>query len=268
MAKQIKSFGMSQMTIGSCADFHHQVKKHIDTATPAALHIADKMEAYEAAIATLDSIVNRQRAFVSTKVLADADRVRDNAVSVIIGTARLFRKSPVAEQSAAAELLYPQFSAYKDITRHEYSKQTAEVRGLLAVLAQTENKAAAATLGLTEVVTALQTANATFEESTTARTAEISSRMAQSDISSGDALDAVNDLYKSIVQVVNAYAVVQPTDAINTFIDNVNGTVEYYSGIAGSAASGGLASEGGSDDGGNEGSGGGQGEDSGDEGML
>ena len=117
MAKQIKSFGMSQMTIGSCADFHHQVMKHITTATPAALHIEDKTEAYEAAIATLDSIVNRQRAFVSTKVLADADRVRDNAVSIIIGTARLYRKSPVAEQSAAAELLYPQFSAYKDITR-------------------------------------------------------------------------------------------------------------------------------------------------------
>ena len=271
MAKQIKSFGMARMSIGSCADFHHQVMKHITTATPAALHIEDKTEAYEAAIATLDSIVNRQRAFVSTKVLADADRVRDNAVSIIIGTARLYRKSPVAEQSAAAELLYPQFSAYKDITRHEYSKQTAEVRGLLAVLAVEENKAAAATLGLTEVVAALQTANATFEESTTARTAEISGRIAQSDLSSGDALDAVNDLYKGIVQVVNAYAVVQPTDAVNTFIDSVNGVVEYYSRIAGSSASGGSASEGGNEGGGSsQGGGGSQGgtDDGSDDGEL
>lgn len=247
------------MTIGSCADFHHQVMKHIDTATPAALHIDDRVDAYEAAIAALDSVVNRQRAYVSTKLLADADKVRDNAVSVIIGTARLFRKSPVAEQSAAAELLYTQFSAYKDITRHEYSKQTAEVRGLLSVLAQTENAAAAATLGLTEVVTALQTANATFEESTSARTAEISGRMAQSDLSSDDAVSAVNELYKAIVQVVNAYAIVQPTDAINNFIDSVNGTVEYYSGIAGSSTSGGSTSDGGSGGGGSEAGGGSQG---------
>ena len=139
------------------------------------------------------------------------------------------------------------------------------------MLAVEENKAAAATLGLTEVVAALQTANATFEESTAARTAEISGRIAQSDLSSGDALDAVNDLYKGIVQVVNAYAVVQPTDAVNTFIDSVNGVVEYYSRIAGSSASGGSASEGGNEGGGSsQGGGGSQGgtDDGSDDGEL
>ena len=276
MTKQIKSFGMAKMTIGSCADFHHQVMKHIEAATPAALHISDKMTAYEAAIATLDSIVNRQRAFVTTKTLADADDVRDRAVSVIISAARIFRKcdravsviisaarifrkSPVAEQSEAAELLHPQFSAYKDITRHEYSKQTAEVRGLLAVLDQSENKAAASTLGLSGVVDALREANATFEESTKARTEEISGRMAQSDVNSADALDAANELYKAIVLTVNAYAVVQPSDEINAFVDALNGTVEYYSRIAGGKPSGsGSASGGGqgSDDEDEEGGGG------------
>ena len=245
MTKQIKSFGMAKMTIGSCADFHHQVMKHIEAATPAALHISDKMTAYEAAIATLDSIVNRQRAFVTTKTLADADDVRDRAVSVIISAARIFRKSPVAEQSEAAELLSPQLSAYKGITRHEYSKQTAEVRGLLAVLDQSENKAAAATLGLSGVVDALREANATFEESTKARTEEISGRMAQSDVNSADALDAANELYKAIVLTVNAYAVVQPSDEINAFVDALNGTVEYYSRIAGGKPSGSGSASGG-----------------------
>ena len=187
MTKQIKSFGMAKMTIGSCADFHHQVMKHIEAATPAALHISDKMTAYEAAIATLDSIVNRQRAFVTTKTLADADDVRDRAVSVIISAARIFRKSPVAEQSEAAELLHPQFSAYKDITRHEYSKQTAEVRGLLAVLRPIGKQGGRRHAGTERVVDALREANATFEESTKARTEEISGRMAQSDVNSADA---------------------------------------------------------------------------------
>ena len=137
---------MTRMTIGSCSDFHNQVMKHIATATPAALHVEDQMEAYEAAAETLASIVNRQRAFVSTKVLADTDRVRDNAVTIIIGTARMFRNSPVEEQSAAAELLYPQFSPYKGITKHEYSKQTAEVRGLLGVLDEEANREACRSL--------------------------------------------------------------------------------------------------------------------------
>ena len=46
MAQQIKSFGMSAMTIGSCSDFHTQVNKLITAATPAALHVAEKATAY------------------------------------------------------------------------------------------------------------------------------------------------------------------------------------------------------------------------------
>lgn len=38
--------------------------------------------------------------------------------------------------------------------------------------------------------------------------------------------------------LVNAYAVVQPTDVINTFIGNVNGVVAAFSRIAGSTTSG------------------------------
>lgn len=268
MPNQIKTFAMTRMTIGSCSDFHNQVMKHIATATPAALHVEDQMEAYEAAAETLASIVNRQRAFVSTKVLADTDRVRDNAVTIIIGTARLFRNSPVEEQSAAAELLYPQFSPYKGITKHEYSKQTAEVRGLLGVLDEEANREAAATLNLTGVIEALRTANATFETSITARTAEISERMPQSDLKSEDAVEVVNGLYKNIVQVVNAYAIVQPTEAINTFIENLNGTVSYYARIAGGSPSGSTAAEDGEDGGTTPGGGSQGGGDGSDDGEL
>ena len=69
MAQQIKSFGMSAMTIGSCSDFHTQVNKLITAATPAALHVAEKAAAYSDSTALLASIVNRQRSFIATASL-------------------------------------------------------------------------------------------------------------------------------------------------------------------------------------------------------
>ena len=239
MAQQIKSFGMSAMTIGSCSDFHTQVNKLITAATPAVLHVAEKAAAYSDSTALLASIVNRQRSFIATASLAEIDRTRDNAAGVISNVTSAYLTSPVAEKREAAMLLSPQLSAYRGIRNHEYTKQTAETRGMLAVLDDTENAAAVATLGLTEEVEALREANAAFEAKFLEKTEEMSARMVQSDVKSEDAVAEANALYEDIVQTVNAYAIVQPTDEINTFIASVNGLVGTYS--AGSSSKGGKA---------------------------
>ena len=210
------------MTIGSCSDFHTQVNKLITAATPAALHITAQAPGYSEASALLASIVNRQRSFIATASLADTDRTRDNAGGVISNVVGAYLTSPVAEKREAAMLLSPQLSAYKGIRNHEYTKQTAEVKGMLAVLDETENAAAVATLGLTEEVEALREANAAFEAKFLEKTEEMSARMDQRDISSKDTVAEANALYQDIVQTVNAYAIVQPSDEINTFIASVN----------------------------------------------
>ena len=207
------------MTIGSCSDFHTQVNKLITAATPAVLHVAEKAAAYSDSTALLASIVNRQRSFIATASLAEIDRTRDNAAGVISNVTSAYLTSPVAEKREAAMLLSPQLSAYRG----------------------TENAAAVATLGLTEEVEALREANAAFEAKFLEKTEEMSARMAQSDVKSEDAVAEANALYQDIVQTVNAYAIVQPTDEINSFIASVNGLVGTYSGIAGSSSKGGKA---------------------------
>ena len=236
MANQIKTFGMSRMTIGSCSDFHTKVNDCITATTPAALHITEKATAYSAASELLASIVNRERAFVATATLAEADDVRDRA------SVNAYLTSPVAEKKAAATLLDAKMSPYRGIRKHEYTKQTAETRGMLAML-DAEAEAVAA-LGLTEEVEAVREANAAFDTEFLKKTEEMSSRMTQSDVKSEDAVNEANALYQDIVQTVNAYAIVQPSDEINTFIASVNGLVGTYSSIAGSASKGGSASGG------------------------
>lgn len=237
MASQIKTFGMGRMTIGSASNFHGNVLGFINAVTAAALHVESFAPAYTSVAETLASIVNRQRAFVATAALKQADYTRDRAVGAICSVTNAYLTSPVKEKSEAAQLLRPQLSSYAGISNDEYSKQTSEVKGMLTMLDKAENKAAIATLSLTAEVEALRTANATFEAAFLSKTTEMSDRMEQSAIKSADVIAQANALYADIVRTVNAYAIVQPSDAITTFIDNVNGLVGVYSNIAGSRSS-------------------------------
>ena len=223
MAKQIQSFGMTQMTIGACSNFHTTAVKYINEATPAALHIDDKAPAYTDVASLLASIVNRKRAFVSTPQMREADKLRDNATGTISLVINAYTHSAVDECRTAAQLLYQQMSPYRGIGNHEYNKETAEIRGMLAMLAEPENAAAVTTLGLTKEVEALREANAAFEEAFNARNDEVS---------------AMVRLYQEIAQTVNAYAIVQPTEELNAFIDKMNGLVGSLSAVSGSSASG------------------------------
>ena len=265
MANQIKTFSMSRLTIGSCSDFHSQVYKFIAAATPAALHIEDEAVAYKAVIDQLAAIVNRQRAYISTSSLSEADETRDRAIGVIMSVVNAFKTTPVADKRTAAITLAPQLSPYKGIGEHEYTKQTAETRGMLALLDQEDNAAAIATLDLTEEVEALREANAAFEEKFQTRTAEVSTRMAQSDVKSDDAVAMANAWYEQITAKVNAYALIQPSDEINTFVNDVNGVVGAFSQIAGTrakgqATTGGDTTKPGTDSGTNPGGGSGSGD--------
>lgn len=252
MAIQIRSFGMSKMTIGSCSDFHNKVSSFLKEATAAALYVTDKEEAYNAAVETLASIVNRKRAFIATAEMKEADRRRDSAAGVISSVVSAYLTTPVETKSAAAQLLSPQLSAYKGIRSHEYTKQTAEIKGMLGVLDAPENKSAVTTLGLDEEVAALRTANEAFTAAFLSKAQEMSERQPQSDISSTDAVNEANTLYLDIVQTVNAYAIVKPSDALNKFIEKVNGLVGAYSRIAGSTSGSGSASDGTEEGGGSE----------------
>lgn len=228
---------MSKMTIGSCKQFHDTIYGFIKTSTPAKLHIESVEPAYKKALDTLEAIVNRQRSFIATANLAETDKVRDNAVGTISSVVNAYRTTPVNDKRAASQLLYAQLSAYRGIGQHEYSKETAEIKGMLKVLTADGNAEAVATLGLDAEVEALREANEAFEAALLSKGEEKSKHQEVSDLKSADVTGQANALYEQIVQIVNAYAIVQPTEEINTFITQVNGTVGVYADITGTGSS-------------------------------
>lgn len=235
MNDQINLFAFTRMTLGSTCDFHSKVGKEINATGAETLHIDGLMPAYEQVIADLQSVVNRQKAFVATPAMKEKDQARDRLVGIIINVTNMHTNSPIAVKQAAAALLKTKLSPYIGIGRHEYSKESAEINGMIAVLSLPEQVEAIATLHLDEEVKALKEANAAFSEAFGGKVDEALGRRPQTSISSSELCDRANSLYSQIVRTVNAYAIVQPSDAINTFIGRINVLSDLYATIAGTS---------------------------------
>lgn len=226
MTKQIKNFNKTQLPIGTQANFHKKVLTLIGTTTATALHVEGLEPQYEAAVETLSSIVNRPTTYVATQSRQETDNRRDRFVTVIHQVINAHKNNPLDEKRAAAATLAALMAPYRSITKHQYAKETEEINGMLAVLEAHATEAGL--LGLTDEVAGLTEANAAFEAALDEKIAEEQARQAVSDIDSREATRAANDLYDQVVQVVNAYAIVSPTDEIEGFIDQLNATVAVY----------------------------------------
>lgn len=239
MASQIKSFSFSRLTNGAKVEFLTHVQEKITTVTPEKLKIEALAPVFESALAKFQEIVNRLTAYKSTFNLKGGDQQRDLLVNVLFNVADAHSRNPIEAFRLAAELLLALFAAFRGITRHEYSKETAEIRGLLKKLEGEEYVAALAQLGLTEVREELEAVNQKFHEDMAAKAAEETERLQLTGTDSVVLAEAAYESYKAIVQLVNAYALVSPTEDITKFIDDVNGFVNIYSRVSGNSGKGG-----------------------------
>lgn len=243
MATQIRSCPLSRLTIGSASDFHTNVLAAITATTPTVLHIETLEPNYKQLVEQLASVVNRQRSYVSTKKLNELDDLRDNGSGFIFNVLDANKTCLIAAKVDAANRLLAQISAYRGIRNHEYSKQSAELRGMLAVLEAAENAADVETLSIGPDIEALREVADQFEAAFKAKAAEASAYADQSDLDSKTLASDAAKAYENIVQIVNAYAIVQPTDELLGFINEVNGFVEVYAQIANGSTSGGTSPE-------------------------
>lgn len=246
MAKQIDIMGFSNLNLGVHCDFHYQTYNLLTKAGAEALHIAALLPAYGGLVEQETGIVRRQTAYVSTVSLKTQDKVRDSILGVIMQIINAHLTTPIAAKLASAQWLDAVVSPYRNIRGHDYRSETREVAGLLSVLASEAASAHIATLHLTEEVATLAQYNAAFEVAQAEKLQEEVERLPQKDIETDELRKQVDAKYAEIVQTVNAYAIVQPTDAINSFILQMNALISLSKpGSSSSGGSGGTSADGG-----------------------
>lgn len=78
----------------------------------------------------------------------------------------------------------------------------------------------------------LALANAKFATEMDKKAAELTDRMSEKDVSTEEARAECDRLYNQIIAMVNAYALIQPTEAITTYVAQQTGIVETFRSIA------------------------------------
>lgn len=232
MATQIPTFAVTNLTLGSHTKFHTSAAELMTAGGGEVLHITDQLALYVAAVETEATIVNRQTSFVATEMMKEADKKRDDMLAVINGIINAHKYTHIEAKRTAQMHLASAYDPYRNIRGHEYSRQTAEVDGLIAALTTDEIAPHLQALGLVDEVAALSSANAQFSTELDRKVAEMTARRPEKDISTEEARAESDRLYADIVAIVNAYALIQPTEAITAFVDNLTGLVDTYRLIA------------------------------------
>lgn len=232
MATQIPNFAVTNLTLGAHSTFHSSTVSGILATGAEALHITDQFNAYKAAVELEASVVNRQTTFVATESMKDADEMRDDMLAVINAMISAHQYTHIANKKAAYQALNAVMAPYRGIRAHEYSRQTAEVNGLLAEFQSPSNAEHVQTLGLSEEIEMLTLANAKFSVEFNQKTAEMASRLPEKETSTVEARAECDRMYAEIVALVNAYALIQPSEEITGFVQQQTGLVETYRIIA------------------------------------
>ena len=224
--KQINSVNLTVATIGTMTHFYGAVADAITLATPAALHIETLAPQFATLIDQLLDVQNKQRAMTGTLSTTEADALRDSIIGFLQQYVNAMKYSPKDAEALAARRLRLVLDAYPGLQEMALDRESTQVLGLLRDLGSDANKADVTAIRLDSYLEALSDAQGDFDlaESRRAREAETRASVAGG-IDSGTLRRQAADLYRQIVQLVNAFAIAAPDDKITAFITTVNGEI-------------------------------------------
>jgi len=234
---EIPEWTGSTLTVGAFDNFASSVLAAFVKQGFNMLHLQSIGPELQAAITRLSEFINRQRAYDETPEVAKADANRDALWKAFYHAwSYLMELDPSHPLYASALKLRSEMTPYKGVDRHEISKETTELNGLLRDLDNDDNGRALQTLGLTNIVSALSVANQAVEAAISARDVERGSRAAEK------GGDTTPSLRKAVVvklieayRQVNAAVRIVPMPEIEQAIQDVCGIIEHYKLVASEA---------------------------------
>lgn len=227
---RIKSFGMKRLPLGLYCSHHADTNALIAEIGAEVLHIEELAAEYDRLVELLGSIVKRATAYVSTSLLGEADRKRDNALGIILNIITAHLTNQVEDRLAAAQVLDVLVAPFRKIRNHGKGAETREVALLLELFDTEEARAHIATLSLDREVEMLRLRNSQMDSLLTEKVMEEVERMPQKSINTAELRKQVDEQYARIVQAVNAYAIVHPSEEIADFITRMNALISLNRG--------------------------------------
>ena len=179
---------------------------------------------WEQAKQLFDERYRRMLTTGQTKTNEALDSERDALTTGFRGSVSNARKSPIAGQAQAAEVLFEVVERYDINTSGEYEQQTMRTDQMCTDLL-TNYQSQLATLGLTAWVEALQAKNQEFNAAMTART-NAQAGYVRSELT--QLRQMLITAYRNFVKMLNAVLLYEGDTAYADTVDQMNAEVRHY----------------------------------------
>jgi len=243
MSKSIETLQLSRLLVASHYEYHRSSLVLMTAATPEALMIVDLLPRYKAELETLFQLVNRAQGSVVSQQISDTDKERDGLLGELFTVIDFAAGSQLTTRRDAGVQLKRVIAPYRGIAQNEYTKETGQIRGLLRDLGADDLAPAIDTLTLGAIIQQLRQANNRMASYMETRSTEMGTRAATLNVNTDQQRHIVDEVYREIVQKVNAVALLQPTAAVEGYIDQQNGLVMQYKHVIANLKPGGTGSE-------------------------
>lgn len=212
--------------------FHQRMYGYFSAPSPGAEKInvsADLLAEYLKNINQEVDLSRETRASVDTAIMGGLDEDRNELVDYLFGSINNSAHSPLAAHKMAHATLSLVIKPYGALKYEAVDTETAHISGLVVDLKKPENAAHIATLGLTDIVTALEAKNKEYEAARTART---ETRAAQTMEDSKTIRPRTDACYQRICDCIYASLllckVAEDRPAIEALIDSMNQAIAEF----------------------------------------
>ena len=221
---KITKFDGSRLRNHEHVQFHSETKGLIDLIGVDALKIGQLYPNYSSLLASEEAALRIVAGSELTAQIIEADAERDALVRGLKDAVKSGLNHFVAAKQAAADRIWHTLSSFGDIPSMPNTEETAAIKLLIADGATTLS-ADIALLGLGEWFTELATRNSTFEALVTGRDNQ---KTAQPDLNVRAVRSSLDEAFRSIVERINALAIVQGPVVFAPFIAKINTQIERY----------------------------------------
>lgn len=209
--------------------------KAVSTSFAAEYKLTELRDSYASLFDKEDSIYLQNKAFADTKELSDNDAVRDRLFRLVKLTIQSKQLSLIPAEVAAGDKLAFAMKPYSTAASKPDAENTAMVSDFVKKLQSDEYSSYVQTLGLTEVVASLKTANDEFAELYSRRADEKRVRTVTETLL--QIRPQVDDAARKLFEAINAIYMVSEmiekdaakTAAIGAVIDAINAEIVQFS---------------------------------------
>jgi hypothetical protein len=223
--KKIKTIRLTSLLASASVEFHSVILGILMAFQDFIPQIKSLLERYQDAIKSQQLAGNKNPKLSNTREITEKDKARDLLMNRFFKTVKDFLKSPIEEEKKSAQTVYDEISRFEGTSSYEKNKETGEIKKFLEAVQLPSVWDAIGVLRLDYLIYQITNANSEFDSAMNTRAMGESQKTT---LNAAEQRKITESIYLELVEMINALALVSPSEEINECINQINIQIDEY----------------------------------------